>query len=83
MAEIQKAYCDEMVAVAQPLEARAVDAFTMCLVKSTEVGWFADSSRHCERQLARLKPDEFPLAHELRAQPLYVAPIIAIEQPPR
>lgn len=78
-----KAYCDAMTDVAEPLEASSVNAFGVCLAKSTELSWFGESSRQCERELTRMKPDDFPRANELRAGPHFVAPVIAIEPPLR
>jgi hypothetical protein len=75
------AYCDAMTEVAAPLEASAVAGFTTCLQKSTELGWFGDSSAHCERQLFELEPAEFPRARELRIKPLLAAPVIDVEPP--
>jgi hypothetical protein len=77
--EKQKALCERMIEVIEPLEERAVMAFGVCLAKSTELGWFGDSSAFCERELARMKPDEFPLAHEVRSEPHDYAPVIATE----
>jgi hypothetical protein len=77
--EKQKALCERMIEVIEPLEERAVMALGVCLAKSTELGWFGDSSAFCERELARMKPDEFPLAHEVRSEPHDYAPVIATE----
>jgi hypothetical protein len=76
-------YCSAMTDVAEPLEAAAVEAFAVCLAKSTELGWFEESSRQCERELIRTKPADFPPATELRVQPLLYAPVIDLEPPPR
>jgi tetratricopeptide (TPR) repeat protein len=73
------AYCDKMTELAEPLEARAADAFAVCLAKSSELGWFGASSALCERVLSLMKPVQFPRARELRAEALHVAPVIAIE----
>jgi hypothetical protein len=81
--ETVEAYCSVMADAAAPLQARAVDAFSVCLAKSTELGWFGDSSAQCERELFVLKPDEFPRTSELRSQPLLVAPVIVVEPPMR
>ncbi|HEY5946042.1 MAG TPA: hypothetical protein VIV40_11155 [Kofleriaceae bacterium] len=82
VAEKRAAYCRALRDAAEPLEATAVNAFGVCLAKSTELSWFDESSRQCERELARLVPSEFPLATELRAQPSAFAPILAVEPPP-
>jgi tetratricopeptide (TPR) repeat protein len=73
------AYCDQMIEAAEPLEARAVDAFAACLAKSSELSWFGESSALCEAELTRLRPAEFPRARELRAEPLLASPVIAGE----
>jgi tetratricopeptide (TPR) repeat protein len=78
-ADKTKAFCDAMTDVAEPLEASSLNAFAVCLAKSTELSWFGDSSRQCERELTRMKPDDFPRSNELRAAPVFVAPVIAAE----
>jgi tetratricopeptide (TPR) repeat protein len=75
-----EAFCDHMTDVATPLEARSLDAFRTCLTKSTELGWFSDWSKLCERELGQIRPDEFPTASELRGSPK-VAAVIAVEGP--
>lgn len=81
--ETVEAYCNVMTDAAAPLQARAIDAFTVCLATSTELGWFGDSSAQCERELFVLKPDDFPRTSELRSKPLLVAPVIVVEPPVR
>jgi outer membrane protein assembly factor BamD (BamD/ComL family) len=75
----QRAFCEQMLEVAEPLDERASMGYGVCLAKSTELGWFSDSSAFCEKELARLKPEEFPLAHEVRSEPHDYAPVIATE----
>ncbi|HTL31566.1 MAG TPA: hypothetical protein VL326_00500 [Kofleriaceae bacterium] len=77
-----KAYCDAMTTLAEPLEEKSMQAFWVCLAKSTELSWFDESSRVCERELARMRPDEFPIPKELRADATNVAPVTASEPPP-
>jgi tetratricopeptide (TPR) repeat protein len=74
-----EAFCDRMTEVAEPLDARALQAFSVCLNKSTELGWFSDWSKLCERELGQINPNEYPTATELRARPDQVAPVIAVE----
>lgn len=74
------AFCDELTEVAEPLEARSLEAFRICLDKSTDLGWFSDWSRLCERELGQIRPEEFPTAAELRGTPK-VANIITVEGP--
>ncbi len=76
-----EAFCDRMTEVAEPLEARSLEAFGVCLNKSTELGWFSDWSKLCERELGQIKPEEYPTASELRGTPNQVAPVIAVEPP--
>ena len=70
-----------MINVAAPLELRAIEGFGVCLAKSTELGWFSDSSAHCERELIRMKPEEFPAATELRSKPVH-GPLVIVLEPP-
>jgi TolA-binding protein len=74
------AYCDQMSTEGAPLEDRSLEAFRVCLDKSTQLGWFSDWSKLCERELGQIRPDEFPTATELRGTPR-VAAVIAVEGP--
>jgi tetratricopeptide (TPR) repeat protein len=65
------AYCDQMVDTAEPLEAKAIEGLGTCLGKSTELSWFNEWSGLCEAELNQIKPAEYPLASELRAEPGY------------
>jgi tetratricopeptide (TPR) repeat protein len=76
-----EAFCDRMTEVAEPLEARSLNAYGVCLSKSTELGWFSEWSRLCERELGQIKPEEYPTASELRRDPDQVAPITEVESP--
>jgi tetratricopeptide (TPR) repeat protein len=78
---VVKAYCDTMTNVAEPLEAKSLEAFGVCLVKSTELSWFGESSRLCERELSRIRPEDFPLLREIHAKPGEVAAVLASEPP--
>jgi tetratricopeptide (TPR) repeat protein len=74
-----EAYCDALTEKAEPLEARSLEAFGACLGKSTELGWFSEWSRLCEKELGQLRPEEYPTASELRSNPDEVAPITDVE----
>ncbi|HVK83391.1 MAG TPA: hypothetical protein VM513_04740, partial [Kofleriaceae bacterium] len=76
-----EAFCDKMTEVAEPLEARSLEAYGVCLNKSTELGWFSEWSKMCERELGQIKPEDYPTASELRAEPTMVAPVISVEPP--
>lgn len=76
-----EAFCDRMTEVAEPLEAASLNAYGVCLSKSTELGWFSEWSKLCERELGQIKPEEYPTAAELRADPTNVAPVITVEPP--
>jgi hypothetical protein len=67
------AYCDAMTDTAEPLENKAIEGLGTCLNKSTELSWFNEWSQLCEAELNQIKPSEYPLASEIRAQPGYVA----------
>ncbi|MDB4956108.1 MAG: Tetratricopeptide repeat protein [Myxococcales bacterium] len=75
------AYCDALTTAAEPLAARSLEAYGVCLSKSTELGWFSEWSKLCEKELGQIKPEEFPTASELRGDPTEVTPIIAPEPP--
>jgi tetratricopeptide (TPR) repeat protein len=65
------AYCDAMTDQAEPLENKAIEGLGTCLNKSTELSWFNEWSQLCEAELNQIKPSEYPLAAEIRAQPGY------------
>ncbi len=67
------AYCDQMVDLAEPIEGKALQGLTACLSKSTDLSWFNEWSQLCEGELNQIKPNEYPLAAEIRAQPGYSA----------
>lgn len=79
------AYCDAMTDQAEPLEAKAIEGLGTCLAKSTELSWFNEWSKLCEEELNQIKPNEYPLASEIRAEPGYLAaaadqaPVVAQE----
>ncbi len=72
--DVVAAYCDALTERAEPLTLAAADAFASCLKVSTDLGWFSSWSRLCERELGRLRPEEFPAATELRAAPAPAVP---------
>jgi outer membrane protein assembly factor BamD (BamD/ComL family) len=74
-----EAFCDKMTEVAEPLDLRALNGYSVCLTKSTELGWFSEWSKMCERELGQIKPEEFPTSHELRGEPTRVAPVTDVE----
>jgi len=76
-----EAFCDALTEKAEPLEATSLEAYGVCLSKSTELGWFSDWSKLCERELGQIKPEEFPTAAELRGDPNQVAPVTEVEPP--
>lgn len=75
------AYCDALTTEAEPLSNRAVEAFGFCLGLSTKLNWFNEWSRLCEKELGQIRPQEFPTATEIRAEPNNFAPVIALESP--
>jgi hypothetical protein len=76
-----EAFCDKMTEVAEPLDTTALQAYGVCLGKSTELGWFSDWSKLCERELGQIKPEEYPTASELHGDPEQVAPVTDVEPP--
>jgi tetratricopeptide (TPR) repeat protein len=75
------AYCDALTTAAEPLAEKSLVAYGVCLSKSTELGWFSDWSKLCEKELGQIKPEDFPTASELRGDSTLNAPVIAIEPP--
>src|SRR4029453_15456144 len=73
-------YCDQMTDAAEPLEAKAIEGLGTCLKKSTELSWFNEWSALCEAELNQIKPAEYPLAAEIRAEPGYMA--VNSDRPP-
>ena len=58
--------------VSEPLQRQAIDKFEFCLKTATQVRWFNEWSRTCERELNGLNPRKYPVAAELRGEPNYV-----------
>ena len=77
------AYCDALTTAAEPLAEKSLTAYGACLQKSTELGWFSEWSKLCERELGQIKPEQFPTASELRGDPNQVSPLITVEPPAR
>ncbi len=76
------AFCDKMAEVAEPLQKHAIEAFSICVSKSIELGVEDDSTRLCDRELVRLAPQE-PLASTGDVLPAFAAPMaIVLESPP-
>ncbi len=73
------AYCDELMKIADPLEAVSVNAFSFCLDTSTQLNWFNEWSKLCEKELGQIRPAEFPTAIEIHKSAQYLAPITDIE----
>jgi TolA-binding protein len=69
------AYCDALTNAAAPLEERSVAGFSSCLETSTSLNWFNKWSKLCERELGQIRPQDFPTASEVHAEPSSVATI--------
>lgn len=65
------AYCDELADRATPFQAKADEAFTYCLQRSTEFEFFNEFSRMCEEELQQTKPDKYPATNELFGVSIY------------
>jgi tetratricopeptide (TPR) repeat protein len=74
-----EAFCDRLTELAEPLAVGALEAYSACLSKSTDLGWFSEWSKLCERELGQIEPDKYPTASELRSDPDEIAPITDIE----
>ena len=66
-------FCDALVDKAEPIEAKAVFGYDLCLKAATEQSWFNEWSTMCEVELNQLKPSEYPLAAEAKPEPGYVS----------
>jgi hypothetical protein len=75
------AYCDALTTQAEPLEKISVDAFGFCLGLSTKLNWFNEWSRLCEKELGQIRPQDYPTASEIRAEPNNIATVITTEKP--
>ncbi len=73
------AYCDELTTRADPLEAISVNAFSFCLTTSTELNWFNEWSKLCERELGQIRPQDFPSTAEVYSSADNSAPITDTE----
>lgn len=80
--EASQTYCDTLTTAADGLEKLAVREYENCLVTSTRLGWFSDSSKVCERELGNLDPAKWPTASEVHAAPDRIAMVIATEGAP-
>ncbi|HLU68650.1 MAG TPA: hypothetical protein VKZ63_20355, partial [Kofleriaceae bacterium] len=69
------AYCDALTTVAAPLEEESIKGFTFCLETTTALNWFNSWSKLCERELGQIRPQDFPTASEVHADPDQVAAI--------
>jgi hypothetical protein len=69
------AYCDALTEQAAPLEDLSVAAFGFCLNLSTNLNWFNDWSRLCEKELGQIRPADYPTATEAHGDPNGVAAI--------
>ncbi len=74
------AYCDALTDQAEPIEAKAIDGLSICLNKSTELSFSDEWSQLCEAELNQIKPIEYPLAAEIRAQPGSVTTSITMDR---
>jgi len=72
LATFGEQYCTELEAYAVKLEDKAVKALDACLTKATDLSWYNEWSRLCERELDQLQPGRSPMAAEIRAAPGYV-----------
>ncbi len=73
------AYCDALTTKAAPLEDLSVGAFGFCLNLSTELNWFNDWSRMCEKELGQIRPADYPTATEFHGAPNAAADITDTE----
>ncbi len=75
------AYCHTLIDRARPLLDRAADAYMYCLTLANSRNVLTRWSALCEKRLARLRPDEFPLLNEIRPTIVYPSALTSIEGP--
>jgi hypothetical protein len=73
-------FCDALVDQAEPIEAKAVNAYGICLKAATQESWFNEWSNLCEVELNQMQPSEYPLAVEAKPDPGFV-PILMTPAP--
>jgi hypothetical protein len=61
------AYCDAVADIAVPLEETAVRGYSFCLASSNQLSSFNTWSQLCESELSQIRPQDFPVAGEIRA----------------
>jgi tetratricopeptide (TPR) repeat protein len=69
-------FCDAFVDKAEPLEAKAIQGYQLCLKAATQEQWFNEWSGMCEVELNQLQPSEYPLAAEARPEAGFVSTLI-------
>ncbi|MCK5796591.1 MAG: hypothetical protein KAI47_05385, partial [Deltaproteobacteria bacterium] len=65
-------YCDTLADKTRPLEAKAIEGFTVCLDLSTRLSRYNTWSRLCDRERNQIDPARFPMATEIVSQPGYL-----------
>ena len=61
-------FCDALVDQAEPIEAKAVQGYDLCLKAATQESWFNDWSAMCEVELNQMQPSDYPLAAESKPE---------------
>ncbi len=74
------AFCDGLIAAAQPLEERAVAFYDRCVQQATSTLVANEWSQWCERRLNQLAPEMYPVREELLGSPR-ASPVIMTEPP--
>ena len=76
-----EAFCDRLTPIGEAFEDKAADAFAACLATGTSLGIFTAWSKLCERELAELRPEQYPIMSERSADPGAAAAITVTEPP--
>jgi TolA-binding protein len=69
-------YCDQLDDAAGPLEEKALQGYGLCLRAAQEQSRFDGWSTLCEAELSQLRPNDFPVASEIRPQPGYAPAMV-------
>jgi TolA-binding protein len=69
-------YCRRLEEEADKVEAKAVEALRSCLTAATNESWYNHWSRLCEQELSQLQPGQFPVASEIKPEPVFVPTVL-------
>jgi tetratricopeptide (TPR) repeat protein len=69
-------YCDALMDKGEPLEAKAVQGYDLCLKAATTQSWFNEWSTMCEVELNQMRPTDYPLSAEQKPEAGYMSTLM-------